>query len=160
MTSAVQAKRRKRGNPSQATLAGLRLPAELPGVCGASQRATATSAPQPKVRDYRQQASYQSSPDLNPSSCGVQIIRVGNLGESNEATLRRLFNSFGEIWWLKICPLRKPFGIRAALVKFRNPGDAEKAMACRDECVIGKLEITRADPNHLWEEFLPIGTLP
>ena len=119
----------------------------------------AALASQPKVREYRQQASNQSPPDLNTSSCGVQIIRVGNLGESNEATLHRLFNSFGEIWWLKICPLRKPLGSRAALVKFRNPGDAEKAMACRDEYVIGKLEITRADSNHLWDEFLPIVTL-
>jgi hypothetical protein len=129
-----------------------------PGINAGTRLHGSRKSSKPKVREYRQQASNQTSPDLNTSSCGLQIIRVGNLGESNEATLHRLFNSFGEIWWLKICPLRKPLGSRAALVKFRNPGDAEKAMACRDEYVIGKLEITRADPNHLWDEFLPIVT--
>ncbi|EFX81422.1 hypothetical protein DAPPUDRAFT_196289 [Daphnia pulex] len=53
------------------TLAGLRLPAELHVVSGASQRVSGTpsgSTPQPKGRDYRQQASNQSSSYLNPSS--------------------------------------------------------------------------------------------
>ena len=83
MTSAAQGKSSKGGSPSQAALAGLRLPAELHVVSGATQRATGTtsgSTPQPKVRDYRQQASNQSSPYLNPSSYGVpnnQIYQVG-----------------------------------------------------------------------------------
>lgn len=82
MAAAVQGKGGKGGSPSQAALAGLRLPAELHVVSGASQRVSGTpsgSTPQPKGRDYRQQASNQSSSYLNPSSYGVpnnQIYQV------------------------------------------------------------------------------------
>jgi hypothetical protein len=82
MTTAVQGKSGKGSSPSQAALAGLRLPAELHVVSGATQRVagpTSGTTPQPKVRDYRQQASNQSSPYLNPSSYGVpnnQIYQV------------------------------------------------------------------------------------
>lgn len=85
MPSAIQGKSNKGGGglpPSQAALAGLRLPAELHVVSGATQRnagSSSGSTSQAKARDYRQQASNQSSPYLNPSSYGVpnnQIYQV------------------------------------------------------------------------------------
>lgn len=75
----IEGKPNKGANQSQATLAGLRLPAELHVVQGAAQRGTTAPGSAATKAAYRQQATNASSLYLNSASYAVpsnQIYQV------------------------------------------------------------------------------------
>lgn len=45
-----------------------------------------------------------------------QILRVDNFADQiTETKLRIFFESYGDVWWMKILPLKEPLGSKAAL---------------------------------------------
>lgn len=120
----------------------------------APKRKAASTSERESKRAQKDDSAAPQDPEINS-----QILRVDNFGENvTETKLRTFFDSYGDVWWIKILPLKEPLGSKAALVKYFRVQDAVAAMSLNGiEDENKKWKISRVDPNNLWDDFMPVG---